>query len=396
MQKRILVLITILIFIVFGCKETEFNDQLVETIQIVDGMDQNINMSTIVDSIWYVRLETTYDNIIGEVTNLFPLKDRMLIFDNLTHSIFMFDYQGNFLSKISKRGAGPEEYIKIRSVAIDDKEKRIFILDSRNRILIYTFEGGYISSLRLDLFFSDMKYLGNDVLICYCDYAANEDNMMKDGQTPVWVLYDLKDKSKKGFFYEDVTIQSSEVTDIHMISPVTLGTEYLLTCALNDYVWNANEKNVQKAYYIDFGKKECESKRLYIQRLKTENVTPESILYGNACPDFYQLNGVMAGTNFMFIGYSNYKTNRIGVLFYDMVNKTYLSGRSSDGWPIKNDIDGGFPLIPHAIVGDRIYTLVDIDYLDYKKITNPVLLQYMKTMSSDDNPIIMISKTKYK
>lgn len=58
MQKRILFLITILIFIVFGCKETESDDQLVETIQIVDGIDQNINMSTIMDSIWSVRLNS--------------------------------------------------------------------------------------------------------------------------------------------------------------------------------------------------------------------------------------------------------------------------------------------------------------------------------------------------
>ena len=71
---------------------------------------QNAKISLIVDSIDYIPLETTSDCLICAIDKLITKNNKYYIFDKITQSIFTFDFNGKFISKINSIGHGPGEY----------------------------------------------------------------------------------------------------------------------------------------------------------------------------------------------------------------------------------------------------------------------------------------------
>ncbi len=60
----------------------------------------------------YIRLETIEKNVIGQISKiLFADSTIIIVNKRMAKAIFMFDFQGNFISKIKKIGKGPSEYL---------------------------------------------------------------------------------------------------------------------------------------------------------------------------------------------------------------------------------------------------------------------------------------------
>ena len=69
--------------------------------------DRTLKMSDFIDSLRYIRLETNDACLIGEVSQFFPLKDKMAIVDQeYTHSIYFFVYCGAFSDHRSAESLG--------------------------------------------------------------------------------------------------------------------------------------------------------------------------------------------------------------------------------------------------------------------------------------------------
>lgn len=86
-------------------------------------------MSEFVDPVHYIRLETTADNLIGEVSQLISLQDKLMVVDKVfTHAIYLFSNTGKYLYYINYRGMTPKKYVKITSVVIDQQSERLLYM----------------------------------------------------------------------------------------------------------------------------------------------------------------------------------------------------------------------------------------------------------------------------
>lgn len=398
-KKNIKMLFLLSALFLFGCASKHEKDMGEESIIKVDVSENEkyLKMSEIVDSIQYLRLSTNSDHLIGNVSKLIPFDDKIMVVDNMNaQSIFLFTDEGEYISQIGSHGAGPEEYVFIESVTVDTQGKRIFIYDSKQRkILTYSFQNEFIESFTPDFFLREIEYVGNNVLACYCGFYSGDDTLSENNEVPLVVLYNLNNKDKAGFCFESTAIASTET-----ILPYQTLARYSNTGAtfyypLSEYIYDVDKHHVKGVFKVIFSEDNEKLKTAYMQRLRDEVITPEQLMPGgNARGQFYQLTGAMRGDNFIFIGYLNRETGVNGVGLYYLKNRKFISGQSDKKYPIQNDIDNGYPLIPDAITGDKIYTVIDAGYLEGLDTSSMVLKELQQTLTSDDNPVIMISNMK--
>ncbi|MDH6343635.1 hypothetical protein M2480_002379 [Parabacteroides sp. PFB2-12] len=140
------------------------------TVTVNENDQQQVSLSDYVDSFEYIELETTDDNLINHLTKVFFVDDKIVLADRLEQQILFFDAKGRYLYKIHKQGQGPDEYLSLETVLMDD-EDRIIVHDFRGRKLnYYTMEGKYLKSITG---FSDnaliryMTNLPNGNFLCY-------------------------------------------------------------------------------------------------------------------------------------------------------------------------------------------------------------------------------------
>ena len=105
--------------------------------------------------------------------------------------ILVFNTDGKFLRSIGSRGQGPGEYTGIKNVALDGKNKRIYII-SYPKIICYDLDGKFIKESTQPIqsnIYQDINYI-NDALLLLVDYVPPQnDTQLKKTHS----LYRLND-----------------------------------------------------------------------------------------------------------------------------------------------------------------------------------------------------------
>lgn len=121
-----------------------------ETIAINNPI--NISIDELILEYDTIRLEAKEDSYISDISKMEILDDRIYIWDYKQRIIFIFSSKGDFISKISDRGEGPNQYISINSFEVDHKNKEIILSDSfSNRIFIYDTDGKQIKVIKSNI-----------------------------------------------------------------------------------------------------------------------------------------------------------------------------------------------------------------------------------------------------
>ena len=172
-MKTIIYFLPFLLFVIYSCADNASDNESVDTFPANTSQENILKMSDFIESVQYIPLETNDSCLIGEISDIFPLQDEMVFVDRkYALSIYFYDYNGLFKRKISKRGVGPEEYIKISSVAISEKESHIYLYDAYlNKVLVYNFQGQYVDGHKIPFKFSSMAYLGNGIFVMGLKYS---------------------------------------------------------------------------------------------------------------------------------------------------------------------------------------------------------------------------------
>ena len=93
----------------------------------------------------YVRLETTDEVLLDGIAGLYlSVTDRYIVTHNSSEGrIFVFNRQGKHLYNFVRKGNSGEEFVYAKKVRVDDKAEEIFVLDTRNKVLVYTLDGKF-------------------------------------------------------------------------------------------------------------------------------------------------------------------------------------------------------------------------------------------------------------
>ena len=140
-------------------KESDPN-VLFPDITIRDFVETKTPLSEIIGDYRLVPLETTDESLIGGLSNKI-IKKEGHIFVGSNNEVVMFDEKGNFQSKLSRVGGGPEEYESISDFDIVPEYGEIWVSGNKN-IVRYRYPSmEYTSRIPLDFFATKFKYLDN-------------------------------------------------------------------------------------------------------------------------------------------------------------------------------------------------------------------------------------------
>jgi hypothetical protein len=123
-----------------------------------------------------IILETTDESVIGKVGRVQVFDNYVFIMDDKSFKLFVFNIEGKFIRIIGDLGYGLGEYIRPNDFTIDPQKKEIYILDAHRRILKYTIDGEYITTINPDKIFSNYIQYHNGKLYVesYDEYMLNE------------------------------------------------------------------------------------------------------------------------------------------------------------------------------------------------------------------------------
>lgn len=122
-------LFTSLIIIFSLANSCNFRNDNIPTIHInPHDANEEIDLSEIAEDIEYIILETSPICLIGRIHSVIIRNKFIYILDISKHVVFVFDKNGNYISKLDKRGKGPGEYSRLGPVVIDENEEFVELI----------------------------------------------------------------------------------------------------------------------------------------------------------------------------------------------------------------------------------------------------------------------------
>ncbi len=129
----------------------------------------------------YVRLETTDEVLLDGLAGLYlSVTDRYIVTNNSKEGrIFVFNRQGKHLYNFMRKGNSGEEFMYAKKVRVDDKAEEIFVLDARNKVLVYTLDGKFkrVLDLPKDMRADDLWNYNNEWLLSYDNYNLDREGL---------------------------------------------------------------------------------------------------------------------------------------------------------------------------------------------------------------------------
>lgn len=160
------------LFVVFSCTDsinvrpTDYS--MIDTI-LINTEDCTYDVrDSIFKKVSYIKLETTENNLIGRINQLFFVDSTIVVVDKtIAKAVYLFDIQGNFKTKVSGLGRGPHEYLSLIHVFIDRDSHTIGINDMiKSEINYFDLDGRYVRTFNYDFPFNEVESLGGGLLVC--------------------------------------------------------------------------------------------------------------------------------------------------------------------------------------------------------------------------------------
>lgn len=285
-------------FVILGCnkhKVIEESQFLSGTASVINpGIEQNFeqkDLLDLLDSVRFVKLELGKESIVGRIDKVIVFENHIYVLDKLTNTLFIFNLSGKYISKISKPGNGPEEYIQLDFFDIDFENRQIVLTDLMGYwILRYDLKGNYLSRVKIPFWIEGIIPVQDKG---YAVYANFRDNKFKiKNEYNVFYLDSSMQISKAYFPYNSADYNNP---DINFATPQTgnfyfYNTRRFFFSSYNGYVYEVADDGLQPKYFFDFGENAFDEK--YLQR---KSQLPQYIDEGA----FFRLAEVMENDDFL-------------------------------------------------------------------------------------------------
>ena len=178
MKRNILLFLFTLIVIFSSCRKNSpnFSDKK-EEISLLRNIENPIEVhidlnndclpfDSLMNKVNYVKLETTGDNLIGEISQLLFVDDKIIIVDaGQSKTITVYNEKGHYLYKIGAFGQGPMEYGALNHVAFTPGKEMLVITDLKSgRLKYYSIDGHYVKSEKLPYWFSRCEFITDNLI----------------------------------------------------------------------------------------------------------------------------------------------------------------------------------------------------------------------------------------
>ena len=153
--------------ILYGCESSSSSPErdLAENVITIDDseLDEQYKASDIFENLTLIPLETTDESLIGSINKILIIDTVIYIMDAKSKAIMLFNTKGKYITKIVRRGAGPNEYIELNDFTVLTNGD-IVILDAR-RILHFKADGTPFQTHRTDFGADAIEPLNDSVFV---------------------------------------------------------------------------------------------------------------------------------------------------------------------------------------------------------------------------------------
>jgi len=134
----------LLFFVFLSIMQANFSQQPVSiNINPVNTSKGKLVLGDLIESMEYIPLETKNNCLIGKISYFDISKNYILIFCSQTKAVYLFRRDGRFVRRIGSTGQGPEEYLSLNGVFIDETKNEL-ILCSFNKHLFFNLSGKFL------------------------------------------------------------------------------------------------------------------------------------------------------------------------------------------------------------------------------------------------------------
>ena len=205
MRKLNSILAITLLAVMAGCNGNKQKDNGNDSFITVDVRKSYPKKELILQDfmdVEYIPLETNNEFINQGITQAIG-KEMIIVTNSISHGdIFIYDRNGKGVRKFNRMGQGPEEYISITGIILDEENGEIFVNDGAEikRIRVYDLLGKFKRSIKHseDILYDKVYNYENGHLICHhvdgaeSDYqtfsiiSKNDGSITKEIQIPIY------------------------------------------------------------------------------------------------------------------------------------------------------------------------------------------------------------------
>lgn len=160
---------------VTSCRKKNISDLEINSLNIpLNKSLEVVKISDISDSVTIIPLQTDTNALLGNIVRIIHLNDTVYVADN--RKVLAYDFNGKLIKCFSNYGEGPNQYIGISDIQIDENGL-LWVLSRSNKCLYhYDWNGHIINKHQLSFWGAKISFMAdkNYMLI----YSGNE----KDGQ----------------------------------------------------------------------------------------------------------------------------------------------------------------------------------------------------------------------
>ena len=148
------VLLLVLMAMAASCSRSSINERELfanaDTITVDLDNIRPISLNAVFDKISFLRLETNKNCMIAVIDDVLFMENSIAVVDkNMSKAVFLFDYNGKFVNRLSYLGNGPREYLNINHVfkvtnsiiAIQDRMKDVVLYFDDKGTFLYQTKG---------------------------------------------------------------------------------------------------------------------------------------------------------------------------------------------------------------------------------------------------------------
>ncbi len=337
--------------------------------------DTAIKLSSLVEEIRYIKLETNQDNYISWIYGIRILPDKVIVRDR--HKILMYSWTGKLESIVDRHGRGPGEYPSIIDFDIDPYKREVIILSSKTLFSYSIDNGNFIqktnipgSAFTFRVLDPDNYYFGFPPVTGLP--VANNTILNRMGDTIQKSINTILFKTDVYFGFNDEINSYSTQNGVFYKE------------MMDDTLYHVSVEDGFKPYAV-FNTGDY--------RLSAEK---RSFITDDKVNDLMFTGGFFETKEYIFMGVMlNEKNYLTGLKKDDNSYYKFTSG-------IENDIDGGLQLKVVSVCNDSIListaTASDIISHQFKQEflpeQNNAFLKLKSEISENDNPVLIIYKLK--
>ena len=157
----------------FSCKEFHKESSMLaktaesKILELDIDLDKNkLPLDSLMDFVSYVKLETTGDNLVGAISQILFVNNKIIVVDfDVSKTITVYDESGKYLNNIGKLGQGPGEYAYLGHVFLTPDRSTVVVVDMGSGNLKYFgLDGNFIKSEKFPFWFSRCEFINDNII----------------------------------------------------------------------------------------------------------------------------------------------------------------------------------------------------------------------------------------